>query len=114
MNHISAEGSFLDESGATESVEVFAGGLICNAYAIANLIESEARLLSKELEDLDAAVVGHALHNLLPYVVLFFVHGGFNWPNEEKLRPLGDLFSLRGWKCFWAVIVQVGRFLRMD
>ena len=96
MNHISAEGSFLDEPGAAESVEVFAGGLICNAYAIANLIESEARLLSKELEDLDAAVVGHSLHNPLSDVVLVFVHGGFNWPNEEKLRSLGDLFSLSG------------------
>ena len=78
MNHISAEGSFLDESGAAESVEVFAGGLICSAYAIANLVETEARLLGEELKDLDAAVVGHALHYPLPYVILFFVHGGFN------------------------------------
>ena len=45
MNHISAEGSFLDESGPAESVEVFACGLICNADVIANLVESEARLL---------------------------------------------------------------------
>ena len=96
VNHISAEGFFLDESGAAESVEVFACGLICDSDAIANLVKSEARMLGKELEDLDAAVVGHALHNPLSDGVLFFVHGGFNWPNEEKLRSLGDLFSLSG------------------
>ena len=75
---------------------MFACGLICDPDAIANLVESETRLLGEELEDLDAAVVGHALHNPLSDVVLFFVHGGFNWPNEEKLRSLGDLFSLSG------------------
>ena len=61
-----------------EPPDVFTGGLIRDADAIANLVESEARLLGEELEDLDAAVVGRTLHNPLPDVVLVFVHGGFN------------------------------------
>jgi len=61
-----------------EPPDVFTGGLIGDADAIANLVESQARLLGEELEDFDAAVVSRALHNPLPDVVLVFVHGGFN------------------------------------
>jgi hypothetical protein len=61
-----------------EPPDVFTGGLIGDADAIANLVKSEARLLGEELEDLDAAVIGHSLHNPLSDVVLVFVHGGFN------------------------------------
>jgi hypothetical protein len=93
---MSAECSFVDESGTTEPVKVLSCGLVCHAYAITNFVESEARVIGEELEDLDAAVVSRAFHNPLPDVVLDFIHEGYNWSNGGKLRSLGEIFSFRG------------------
>jgi len=73
---------------------VFTGGLIGDTKGITNFVKGKARLLSKELEDLNSPMIRDTLHNFLSELVVDFVHKGLNWVNVEKLRSLDDLFQL--------------------